>query len=81
MNAILICFVFPRYLNLVIFGFVSYHHTECNRIRYKTLKIYCDQTNGYHNTVSYRAFLNTSSFLQVLNMAAPGYAADIQTIF
>jgi hypothetical protein len=26
-------------------GFQIFPYTECNRIRYTTLKIYCDQTN------------------------------------
>jgi hypothetical protein len=34
-----------------------------------------------HITIPYKAFLNTSGFFQVFNIAAPDYAADIQTIF
>jgi hypothetical protein len=58
-------------------------NTGCNRIRYATLKICCDQTNSNMTTqfltehfLSLKVF-----FLQVFNIAAPGYAADIQTIF
>jgi hypothetical protein len=57
-------------------------NTECNRIRYTTLNIYCDQMNSNITTQFLTEHLITlQDFLQVFNMAATGYAADIQTIF
>jgi hypothetical protein len=57
-------------------------NTGCNRIRYTTLKIYCDQTNSNITTQFLTEHLLTlQNFLQVFNMAAIGYAADIYTIF
>jgi hypothetical protein len=57
-------------------------YTGCNRIRYTTLKIYCDQTNSNITTQFLTEHLLTHQiFLQVFSMAATGYAADIQTIF
>jgi hypothetical protein len=57
-------------------------NTECNRMRYTILKIYCDQMNS-NNTKQFHTehTLTFQDFLQVFNMAATGYAADIQTIF
>jgi hypothetical protein len=56
--------------------------TGCNRIRYTTLKIYCDQTNSNITTQFLTEHLFTLQiFLQVFSMAATGYAADIHTIF
>jgi hypothetical protein len=58
------------------------NYTRCNRIRYTTLKIYCDQTNSNITTQFLTEHLLTLQiFLEVLNMAATGYAADIHTIF
>jgi hypothetical protein len=54
------------------------YNTECNRIRYTTLKIYCDQTNSNITTqflTEHLLILQDS--LQMFNMAATGYAADI----
>jgi hypothetical protein len=46
------------------------------------LKIYRDQTNSNITTQFLAEHLLTlQDFLQVFNMAATGYAADIQTIF
>jgi hypothetical protein len=57
-------------------------YTECNRIRYITLKIYCDQTNSNITTQFLTEHLLTlQDFLQVFSMAATGYAVDIHTIF
>jgi hypothetical protein len=57
-------------------------YTECNRIRYTTFKIYCDQTNSNITTQFLTEhLLILQYFLQVFNMAAIGYAADIQMIF
>jgi hypothetical protein len=57
------------------------HYTECNRIRYTTLKI-CDQTKSNITTQFLTEHLLTLQiFVQVFSMAATGYAADIQTIF
>jgi hypothetical protein len=64
-----------------VYGLFPLSNAGCNRIKYTSLKIYRDQTNSNITTVSYRTFINTSIFLQVFNMAVPGYAADIQTIF
>jgi hypothetical protein len=48
---------------------------------YTTLKI-CDQTNSNITTQFLTEHLLTlQDFLQVFNMAAIGYAEDIQTIF
>jgi hypothetical protein len=56
--------------------------TGCNRIRYTTLKIYCDQTNSNIKIQFLTEHLLTLQILlQVFSMAATGYAADIQTIF
>jgi hypothetical protein len=56
-------------------------YTGCNRIRYTTLKIYCDQTNSNITTQFLTEHLLTLQFfLQVFSMAAAGYAADIHTI-
>jgi hypothetical protein len=57
-------------------------NTGCNRTKYTALKIYCDQTNSNITTQFLTEHLLTlQDFLQVCNMAAAGYAADIQTIF
>jgi hypothetical protein len=53
-------------------------YTECNRIIYSNLKIYCDQTNSNITTQFLTEHLLTlQDFLRVFNMAASGYAADI----
>jgi hypothetical protein len=60
----------------------SLHSTVYNRIRYTNLKIYCDQTNSNITTQFLTEHLLTLKvLLQVFNITAPGYAADIQTIF
>jgi hypothetical protein len=57
-------------------------NTERNRIRYTNLKIYCDQTNSNITTQFLTEhFLTFQVFLQVFNIAVPGSAADIETIF
>jgi hypothetical protein len=57
-------------------------YTGCSRIRYTNLKIYCDQTNSNITTQFLTDhFLTLQVSLQVLNIATPGYAADIQKIF
>jgi hypothetical protein len=55
--------------------------TECNGIRHTALKT-CDETNSNITTqfVSEHV-LTVQVFLQVFNVPAPGYAADIQAIF
>jgi hypothetical protein len=61
-----------------------YKCTGCDRIRYTTLKIYCDQTNSNITTQFLTEHLLTLQIcLQVFrfSMAASGYAADIHTIF
>jgi hypothetical protein len=56
-------------------------YTECNRIRYTSLKMYCDQTNSNITTqFPTEHFLTLQDFLQVFNMAATGYVSDIHTI-
>jgi hypothetical protein len=51
-------------------------------MRYTTLKIYCDQTDSNITTQFLTEHLLTiQDFLQMFNMAATGYAADIQKIF
>jgi hypothetical protein len=46
------------------------------------LKIYCDQTNSNITTQFLTEyFLTLNFFLQVFNIAATSYAADIQTMF
>jgi hypothetical protein len=72
----------PRPQSMLHRGTLYRHYTECNRIRYTTLKIYCDQTNSNITTQFLTEhFLTLQVFLQVFNMAVPGYAADIQMIF
>jgi hypothetical protein len=56
-------------------------NTGCNRIRYTTLKIYCDQTNSIITTQFFTEHLSTLKFFTSVSMAATGYAADIHTIF
>jgi hypothetical protein len=57
-------------------------YTGCNRIRYTTSKIYCDETHSNITTQFLTEHLLTlQDFLQVFNMATTGYAVDIQTIF
>jgi hypothetical protein len=64
------------------FQLSPYLYIGCDRIMYTTLKIYCDQTNSNITTQFLTEHLLTlQHFLQVFNMAATGYAADIQTIF
>jgi hypothetical protein len=59
-----------------------YLNTECNRIRYTNLKIYCDQTDSNITTQFLTQHLLTLQvFVQVFNIADPRYVADIQTIF
>jgi hypothetical protein len=58
------------------------YNTGCNRIRYTNWKIYCDQMNSNITTQFHtQDMLTLRDFLQVFNMAATGYAADIRTIF
>jgi hypothetical protein len=46
------------------------------------MKIYCDQMNSNITTQFLKSHLLTlKDSLQVFNMAATGYAADIETIF
>jgi hypothetical protein len=60
----------------------NYINTECNRIRYTNLKIYCDQTNNNITTQFLTEHLLTLQiFFRVYNMAAISYATDIHTIF
>jgi hypothetical protein len=57
-------------------------YTECNGVRYTTLKIYCDQMNNNITTQFLTKHLLTlQDFLQVFSMATIGYAADIHTMF
>jgi hypothetical protein len=57
-------------------------YTACNIIRYTNLNIYCDETNGkVAKQFVAEHLLTLRLFLQVFNTAAPGYAADMQTIF
>jgi hypothetical protein len=57
-------------------------YTECNRIRYAILKIYCDETNKNIATQFVAQHLLTLQVcLQAFNMVAPAYAADIKLIF
>jgi hypothetical protein len=57
-------------------------YTGCDKIRYTILKIYCDQMDSNITTQFLTEHLLTlQDFLQVFNMTATGYAADIQTIF
>jgi hypothetical protein len=59
-----------------------FRNTECNRIRYTNLKIYCDRTNSNITTQFLTEHLLTlQDFLQVFSMAATCYATDIETIF
>jgi hypothetical protein len=52
-------------------------NTECNRIRYTTLKMYCDQTNSNITTQFLTEHLLTlQTFLQVFSMAVTGYATE-----
>jgi hypothetical protein len=61
---------------------IRLYSTECNRIRYTTLKIYCDQMNGNITTQFLTEYLLALQIcLQVFSMAATGYAADIHMIF
>jgi hypothetical protein len=50
---------------------------ERNKIRYTTLKTFCDQTHS--NNMFVAQHLSTFQiFLKVLNMAAPAYATGVQ---
>jgi hypothetical protein len=63
-------------------NFIDIDYTECKRIRYTTLKIYCDQTNRKITTqFSTEHLLTLQIFLQVFSMAATGCTSDIHTIF
>jgi hypothetical protein len=62
--------------------FFLIRYTGCTRIRHTILKIYCDQMNGNITSQFLAEHLSTlQDFLQVFNMAATGFAADIRTIF
>jgi hypothetical protein len=77
--------------------YIQNNNTECNITRYTSriwgshggeyedgtiLKIYCDQMNSNMTTQFLtETLLTLQDFLQLFNMAATGYAADIQTIF
>jgi hypothetical protein len=56
-------------------------YTGCNRISYTTFEI-CYQSNS-NITKQYlkKKMFSLQILLQVFNMAATGYAADIHTIF
>jgi hypothetical protein len=57
-------------------------YTGCNRIRYTNLKIYCDKVNSNIKTQFLaEPLLTLQHLLRVFNVAATGYATDIQTIF
>jgi hypothetical protein len=71
--------ILENYISIV--DYIFNIPTGCNRIRYTTLKIYCDQTNSNITTQFLTEHLLTlQDFLQVFNMASTSYAADIQTI-
>jgi hypothetical protein len=74
-------YYFERPVSTMIIKYLIIY-TGCNRIRYTTLKIYCDQMNSNITTQFLSEHLLTLQiFLQMFSMAATGYAADIHTIF
>jgi hypothetical protein len=58
-------------------------NTGCNRIRYTTLNICCDQTNSNITTQFLTEHFLTlaANFFTSVQVAATSYAADIRTIF
>jgi hypothetical protein len=62
--------------------YIILYYTGCNRIRYTTSKIYCDQTNSNITTQFLTEHLLTlQNFLQVFSIAATDYVTDIHMVF
>jgi hypothetical protein len=78
------CFVFDSQTGVWCFSLFSsvpplicWVSTGCNKIKYTTLKLYCDQINS--NITKHfltEHLLTLQHFLRVFNMAASGYASD-----